>query len=214
MASTRIRIAVAGMAMAMLGGVACRGGDGQADRGTTPPRAETPAPEVASISVAPAPAVPAVGTDAATPDGTTATPPPGARGEAPAPSAPETPSVDQVQALITAMTAQLQAAAARGPGAPPPTSEEIQALTTATADLTNKTTDLVNAMVTHIQTVDAGGNVASTLAVVNARIPAYADSAAVWVAKWHDLDTAQLQAQNLVMQQGVLNGLTSGLCVL
>jgi hypothetical protein len=88
------------------------------------------------------------------------------------------------------------------------------ALTTATADLTNKTTDLVNAMVTHIQTVDAGGNVASTLAVVNARIPAYADSAAVWVAKWHELDTAQLQAQNLVMQQGVLNGLTSGLCVL
>jgi len=86
-------------------------------------------------------------------------------------------------------------------------------LTGATADLNLKTTDLVNAIIDHINTIDGGGNVASTAAVVSARASSYSDAAARWTKAVKDLDAAQLAAQVLTMQNSVLSAINGGLCV-
>lgn len=81
-------------------------------------------------------------------------------------------------------------------------------------DLASKTTDLVNALVSHVQTVDGGGNVAATSAVVSARASAYANSAAEWTKDIKAMQTAQIESLVLGMQQGVLGSIGSGLgCV-
>ena len=72
-------------------------------------------------------------------------------------------------------------------------------------DLTGRTTDLVNALVSHIQTVDGGGNVAATSSVVSAQASAYADSAAEWTKDVKAFQTAELPgpgAQHAVRRSG------------
>ncbi len=86
-------------------------------------------------------------------------------------------------------------------------------LTSATTDLNLKTADLVAAIIDHIATIDGGGNVGSTAAVVSARASAYSDTAARWTKAVKDLDAAQLQAMVLSMQNSVLGSISGGLCV-
>lgn len=113
MGSTRVWLAVACGAVVVLGG-ACGDGAGQSVKATTP-----------STVVAVSPATPEAATPHATDAATPATPETAT--VAGTESAPATPSAQEVQALITSMTAQLQQTAAGSPETPAPTSDEIEA---------------------------------------------------------------------------------------
>jgi hypothetical protein len=65
--------------------------------------------------------------------------------------------------------------------------------------------------VSHIATVDAGGNTAATSSVVSARASAYADSAGVWTKAFKDLQASQLAGIVVGMQQSVLSSIGAGL---
>jgi hypothetical protein len=85
-------------------------------------------------------------------------------------------------------------------------------LTAAANDLALKSADLVIAIVAHVATIDAGGNVVATGAVVSARASAYADAAARWNKASKDLDSLLHQGEVLAMQDDVLTGIGAGLC--
>jgi hypothetical protein len=87
-------------------------------------------------------------------------------------------------------------------------------VTTSNADLVTKqtalntaVTDLVAALVAHIQTVDGGGNVAASGAVVNAKSSVFADK----IVAENNAMTAWFEAQRGAYLTGINNGLTNGL---
>lgn len=85
------------------------------------------------------------------------------------------------------------------------------AVTVATIDLGLKTTQLVSALVEHIEAVDNGGNVGATSSIVSARVSSYSTSAANWSTAYADRNASDMAAQVLGLQQGVLSSLGTGL---
>ena len=88
------------------------------------------------------------------------------------------------------------------------------AVTTSNADLVTKqgalstaVSDLVSSLVAHIQTVDGGGNVAASGAVVNARSSVFADK----IVAENSAMTAWFEAQRGAYLTGINNTLTTGL---
>lgn len=120
MGSTRMRIAVACGAVALLGGFGCGGGDGKTGEASPPPAVEVATPSSDAAPATPSEATTSPTTVKATPAPRTSTP----TGSAPSASGP---SAEEVQAVIDSMTAQLAEAAATGPETPAPTSDEIEA---------------------------------------------------------------------------------------
>ncbi|HEX7277216.1 MAG TPA: hypothetical protein VF244_07555 [Acidimicrobiales bacterium] len=83
--------------------------------------------------------------------------------------------------------------------------------TAANLDLSVKTTQLVGALVEHINAVDGGGNVGATSSIVSARVSAYSTSAAAWTAVKADRYASDMAAEVLGLQQGVLSSLGGSL---
>lgn len=81
----------------------------------------------------------------------------------------------------------------------------------AKADVDTKLGDVIGAIIAHLQTVDRGGNVEATAAIVNARLSDYSDAVAEWVSAWMALNTAELEQQALDIHNTVLGGLQTGL---
>ncbi|MEA2825960.1 MAG: hypothetical protein QOG43_399 [Actinomycetota bacterium] len=86
-------------------------------------------------------------------------------------------------------------------------------LSTADANLSQTTLDLVDALIEHIHSLDAGG--AGSVPLVNARVGTYSDAVVAWLAAWDELDAAKIQGRILGVSADLYSGLHdvgSGLC--
>jgi hypothetical protein len=86
-------------------------------------------------------------------------------------------------------------------------------LATKSASFATSQTNLVAALISFLQAVDAGGSVDAQQAMVSARMSEYGDQAVLWGNAWNALKAAELNATVNGMTSTVLNGLNAGLCV-
>jgi hypothetical protein len=84
-------------------------------------------------------------------------------------------------------------------------------LSTKQADLTTALNDFVAAVVTHVQTINNGGNVAASGQTVAAKASVYGDKFTAWNTAFNALKSAEFNSTMLGIQSGVLNGHNSGL---